>query len=237
MCGRFVSPDQRDLEKLFHVRGTPDLFQRSYNVAPTMPVPMVYLDRHEHERKLTLARWGLVPFCWKDVKPPGHTFNTRLEEASTKPMWRKAFRSGRCIVPASGWYEWQEREVVDQATGELRKYKQPFFMHLPDKRPLGFAGLMAWTRAKDADDWIASCSIITAAASGVAADVHHRMPVVLAEEAHERWLDPALDDPEEIAALIANHNLAGAIVTHAVSTRVNASKADDPLLLEPVNPQ
>ena len=125
---------------------------------------------------------------------------------------------------------------MDQSTGEVRKYKQPFFMHLPDDRPLGFAGLMAWTRAKGTEDWIASCSIITTAASGTPANVHHRMPVLLAEEVHERWLDPALDDPDEIAALIAAHNLAGAIVMHAVSTRVNASKADDPLLLEPVNP-
>ena len=236
MCGRYVSPEEQDIERFWDVRADAP-FTRSFNVAPTMPVPMIYTDKREGERKLTLARWGLVPFWWKDAKPPGHTFNARLEEAATKAMWRDSFRKARCIVPASGWYEWQAREVVDQATGEVRKYKQPYFMHLPDHRPIGFAGLMAWNKDPKSGEWTGSCSILTTSADGVAAGVHHRMPVALAEAAHAAWLDPGLVDPEKIAALIAEHQLARDIVMHPVSTRVNASKADDALLLEPVNPE
>lgn len=126
------------------------------------------------------------------------------------------------------------REKLHQATGEVTKYKQPYFMHLPGNKPIGFAGLMAWTRAKGADEWTGSCSILPTAASGPAAGVHQRMAVALAESAHEAWLDPALIDPEKVNALIAGHRLADEIEKRAVSTRVNGSRVDDPSLLDPV---
>ena len=235
MCGRFVTPGQQDIERLWHVRGTDGLFSTRYNVAPTAQVPMVYVDRHKGDRRLASARWGLVPFWANGPKPPSHTFNARLEEAPARAMWRQPFRSARCIIPALGWYEWKEREVIDQATGEVRKYKQPYFMHLPDNRPLGFAGLMAWSKAEGTDAWTGSCSILTMAASGAAADVHQRMPVTLAESAHGAWLDPSFVDPEKVNALIAANHLAGAIEMHAVSTRVNGSRIDDSSLLEAVH--
>lgn len=232
MCGRFVTPGQQDIERLWHVRGG-DPFLARCNVAPTTKIPMVYIDRHEGGRKLGLARWGLVPFWAK--KPPTHTFNARLEEAPAKASWRKPFREARCIIPALGWYEWKEREVVDQATGEVRKYKQPYFMQLPNNQPIGFAGLMAWTKAERSDERAGSCSILTVAASGTAADVHHRMPVALAESAHDPWLDPTLVDSEQVNVLVAENHLASAIEKHAVSTRVNGSRNDDSSLLDPVN--
>ena len=234
MCGRYVTPGQQDIERLWHVRGNDGAFGARYNVAPTTPVPIVYADRHGGGRRLALARWGLIPAWAKGPKPPSHTFNARLEEAPAKPMWRQPFRGARCIVPAIGWYEWQEKEVVDQATGEVRKYKQPFFLHLPGRRPLGFAGLMAWVKAEGADEWSGSCSVLTTSASGAAAKVHHRMPVTLIESAYDAWLDPALVDPEQVNALAAANQLADAIEQHAVSTRVNGSRVDDASLLDPV---
>ena len=199
-----------------------------------MPVPMIYIDRHEGGRRLALARWGLVPFWSKGPKPPSHSFNARLEEASAKAMWRQPFRSARCIVPALGWYEWKEQESVDQATGEVTRYKQPYFMYLPGDKPIGFAGLMAWRKAEGSDEWIASCSILTTVASGPAASVHQRMPVALAESAHDAWLDRTLIDPEKVSALIAGHQVAGKIEKRAVSTRVNGSRIDEPSLLDPI---
>jgi len=234
MCGRYVSPDESDLERFFEIRGTGHLFPAQYNVAPTMQVPIVYADRHNGERKLSLVRWGLVPFWAKGPKPPSHSFNARLEDAVSKPMWRQAFRTARCIVPAIGWYEWQERERVDQQTGEVGKYKQPWFMHAPGNRPIGLAGLMTWTRPEGAQDWIGSCAIITTKASGAAADVHDRMPLALAESGYDAWIDRAIVDPEEVNTIIANNQLAGAIQKYPVSTRVNGSRADDPALIEPV---
>jgi putative SOS response-associated peptidase YedK len=237
MCGRFVTPGQQDIERLWHVRGTDEIFSARYNVAPTMQVPMVYVDRHDGDRRLARARWGLIPFWAKGPKPPSHTFNSRLEEAPGKAMWRKPFREARCIIPALGWYEWREQEVVDKATGEVRKYKQPYFMHLPETTPFGFAGLMAWAKVEGSEEWAGSCTILTTAATGIAADVHHRMPVALAESAHDAWLDPTLVDPEQVNAVIAENQLAGAIEKHAVSTRVNGSRIDDASLLDAVDPE
>ena len=236
MCGRFVTPGQQDIERLWHVRGG-EPFGPRFNVAPTTRIPIVYFDRHHGERRLLMARWGLVPSWAKGPKPPTHTFNARLEDAADKPTWRKPFREARCIVPALGWYEWKEVESVDRATGEIRKVKQPYFMHLPENGPIGFGGLMSWTKLEGSEDWSASCSIITTAATGTAAEVHHRMPVTLAASAHDAWMDPAMVDPEQVRALIAAHPLAAGIVRHPVSTRVNASRFDDPALLEAVNPE
>jgi putative SOS response-associated peptidase YedK len=233
MCGRFVTPGEQDIERLWHVRGGAP-FGAHYNVAPTTKVPMVYIDRHDGDHKLALARWGLVPSWAKGPKPPPHTFNARLEDAPGKAMWRQPFRNARCIIPALGWYEWKEREIVDQATGEVRKYKQPYFMHLPGNRPIGLAGLMAWAKVEGSEEWTSSCSILTTAASGTAADVHHRMPVALEESAHDAWLDPTLVDPEQVIALIAGNQLAGAIEKYPVSTRVNGSPNDDSSLLDAV---
>ena len=234
MCGRLVTPGEQDLERLFHVRGTGDAFPARYNVAPTMPVPMVYVDRHDGGRRLVLARWGLVPFWAKGPKPPSHSFNARLEDAAVKAMWREPFRTARCIIPALGWYEWKEREIVDQSSGEVRKIKQPYFMHLPDGKPIGFAGLMSWTKDHGSNVWTSSCSILTTAASGPAAGIHHRMPVALAETAYDTWLDRTLIDPEQVSALIAANQPALEVEKRPVSTRVNASRIDDPSLLDPV---
>ena len=152
-------------------------------------------------------------------------------------MWRKPFRDARCIIPTLRWYEWREQEVVDKANGEVRKYKQPFFMHLPDTTSFGFAGLMAWAKVEGSEEWAGSCTILTTAATGIAADVHHRMPVTLAESVYEAWLDPMLVDPEQVNALASEDQLAGAIEKHAVSTRVNGSRIDSPSLLDAVNPE
>jgi putative SOS response-associated peptidase YedK len=235
MCGRYVSPAESDLERFWDVRrGTRRNFPAQFNVAPTMQVPIVYADRHDGARTLDLVRWGLVPFWAKDKpKPPPSTFNARLEDAATKPMWRQSFRTARCIVPATGWYEWRERQRIDRATGEVTKYKQPYFLHLPGNRPIGLAGLMSWTKPEGSDEWVGSCAILTAPATGAAADVHDRMPVALEESAHDAWIDRGLVDPDQVQKLIADHRLAS-VELHPVSTRVNASRDDDPSLIEPV---
>jgi putative SOS response-associated peptidase YedK len=236
MCGRYVTPEEADIERLWNVRGG-NPFPTRFNVAPTTPVPIIYVDKQDGGRRLTLARWGLVPFWAKGPKPPSHTFNARLEEAADKTMWRKPFRDARCIIPALGWYEWKVAEVVDKATGEVKSYKQPYFMHLPGNRPIGLAGLMAWSKPEGGEEWVGSCSILTTAATGKAAEVHHRMPVALAESVHQDWMDPTLVDSGQISALIAGNQLADTMEKHAVSTRVNNSRSEDGKLIEPVNPE
>ena len=144
MCGRYVSPETAELERLFHIgRHNGNLFKQRYNVAPTMEIPVLHQSPEVEGYELSSARWTLVPHWWKQDKPPRFTHNARIEEAAGKPMWRDAVRSGRCLIPATGWYEWQEVQRVDPATGELKPAKQPHFIYQPDRSLACFAGLMS----------------------------------------------------------------------------------------------
>jgi putative SOS response-associated peptidase YedK len=115
MCGRYVSPDEAAIEREWRVgRRNSNPFPRRFNVSPTATVPIQRMSGRSREVELAAARWGFVPLWWKEARPPRTSFNARLEAAASKPMWRDAFRRARCLVPAEGWYEWQERERVDQ---------------------------------------------------------------------------------------------------------------------------
>ncbi|WP_277352234.1 SOS response-associated peptidase [Pseudomonas multiresinivorans] len=106
------------MERYWHIgRGNSGRWiDRAYNVAPTSQVPMVLLNE-AGEQEVVAARWGLIPFWWKKDKLPALTFNARSEEAATKPMWRDAIRHKRCLMPAAGWYEWNEKEPVKNSAG------------------------------------------------------------------------------------------------------------------------
>jgi putative SOS response-associated peptidase YedK len=143
MCGRYVTPTLAEMERYWALTDeqTRNPFSQLFNVSPMATVPMLRLEAGRLE--LVPARWGLIPFWWKEAKPPRNTFNARSEEAATKPMWRIPASKARCLVPAMGWYEWKEVERVDPATGEVKNAKQRYFIRLPDGRPIAFAGLMS----------------------------------------------------------------------------------------------
>src|SRR5436190_1894572 len=164
MCGRYVSPEEAAIESFWKLSEAQkrNPFAGMFNVAPTMQIPM--LRARESGLDLVMARWGLIPFWWKNAKPPTSTFNARSEEAATKPMWRGPVSKSRCLVPALGWYEWKE---VNPTTGEIRKVKQPYFIRLRGGQPFAFVGLMA--RRKVEGEEKTSCSILTQEAVGPAA--------------------------------------------------------------------
>ena len=231
MCGRYVSPTEADMErywKLTDAQIRNPLAQR-FNVSPTTPVPSVFLENGA--AVIDRARWGLVPIWWKQPKLPPFTFNARIEEAATKPMWREPLKNSRCLVPAMGWYEWKEAEQIDPATGEVKKVKQPYFLHLPEKKLIHFAGLMSRRHAENEQGYELSCSIMTKEAIGPAAQVHTRMPVILADDCRG-WLDRRLSDSETVLAF-AEEKAVSAVEFHPVSTRVNYSKNEGAELLEP----
>ena len=96
MCGRYVTPAEAEIERFWHIgRHNNNPFGRRFNVAPTTQIPLLRLDPDVGELDLAMARWGLIPFWWKKPRPPGFTFNTRIEEAATKPMWRQAVKTSR----------------------------------------------------------------------------------------------------------------------------------------------
>jgi putative SOS response-associated peptidase YedK len=234
MCGRYVHPDAAAIERAWQIgRNNSNPFDRRYNVLPTTSVPLLRIEPESGGLELTTARWGFIPHWWKDAKPPRSTINARSEEAAGKPMWRHAYRRERCLIPAEGWYEWREMERVDRETGEVRRYKQPYFMRHPDGAPFCFAGLMAYWQPSGSDASAPSCAILTRAAAGPVAQIHDRMPVVLPSDAHGRWLDRELSDPGRVAEIVAG--LAQSeFVCVPVSTAINRRVADSAKLIEPV---
>ncbi|MCG6875821.1 MAG: SOS response-associated peptidase [Betaproteobacteria bacterium] len=233
MCGRYVHPDDAAMERAWHVgRDNSNPFARQFNVLPTSIVPLLRRDPESGKLALAGARWGLIPHWWKDAMLPKFTINARAEEAAGKPMWRHAWRHARCLIPAEGWYEWRELERVSRETGEVKKYKQPYYIHRSDEHPFCFAGLMALWQKSGSDDMTLSCAIITKPAAGPATEVHDRMPVVLPEQAFEEWSDPALTDAARVQSIIAECAQSD-FAFHAVSTKVNSSRNAGPDLIEP----
>jgi putative SOS response-associated peptidase YedK len=234
MCGRYVHPDSAAVERAWHIgRHNSDPFAATYNVLPTSPVPLLRADRDDGALELTRARWGFIPHWWKDAKAPQSSINARSEEAAAKPMWRDAWRRSRCLIPAIGWYEWREMDRVDAGTGELKRYKQPYFMRRPDGAPFCFAGLMSYWRSPGTDSGVLSCAILTRAAAGRVAEVHDRMPVILPDDAHAAWIDPGLSEAAGVAAIVAGGAEAD-FVYAPVSTAINGRTMDGPQLVEPI---
>ncbi|HKQ23144.1 MAG TPA: SOS response-associated peptidase [Burkholderiales bacterium] len=233
MCGRYVSPSDAEIERFWHIgRHNYAPFGPLYNVSPTALIPT--LRRGDTGGlDLVMTRWGLIPFWWKDAKPPCNTFNARSEEAATKPMWRDPASKARCLVPALGWYEWDEVERVDPATGEVKKAKRPHFMHLPDRRPFAFAGLMSrWTTESATAEF--TCAILTRDAVGPSAEIHTRMPIALPKDVESAWLDPALTDAAN-AIELARERAVTEFVHHPVNPRVNHTRNEGAELIEPVH--
>jgi len=207
MCGRYVSPDSAAIERQWRLRGAAGLaLPARFNVAPGTEVPL--LRPAAGGLALDIARWGLVPHWWKDAHAPRLSHNARLEEAADKPMWRDALRRARCLLPVRGWYEWRERD------------RQPFYFFRRDGRLSAFAALFSWRR--EGERRALTCALLTTAAQGEAASVHHRMPVALAEAAQQAWLESG-------AVSVAADELA----FHAVRKTVNAASAEGPELIEP----
>lgn len=235
MCGRYVSPEQATIERLWHIgRDDSNPFDRMFNVAPTTLVPMLHIDPAAKTMALVLARWGLIPHWWDKPKPPNFTFNARLEEAASKPMWRHPLRHARCLLPALGWYEWQTLERADPATGEIKIFKQPHFIRRRDAVPFCFAGLMSWWSPVEGRESQITCAILTQAAAGPAAEVHDRMPVILPDDAHAAWLDATITEAGEIASIIRTRAVIDELEHYPVSTRVNSSRSQGPELTEPL---
>jgi len=235
VCGRFVSPEERALERAFELgrRDNPNPFARRYNVFPTDTIPFLRMPSNSDRLELATGRWGMVPHWWKEAKPPKTSFNARLEEAAEKPMWRDAFARSRCLIPAEGWYEWQAVERVDPSTGEIQKAKQPYFIRAKDAELFCFAGVMAYWKSPQGQA-LRSCAILTAQAEGALAKVHDRAPVVLPREAYGAWLDRNLTDPAKAKALAERRVASTGFTQRKVRLLVNNAKSDGPELIEPL---
>lgn len=221
MCGRFaIVMSPREAAEMFRTLNVIDLVPR-YNVAPTQPVAAIWEEAGRREGHF--ARWGLVPGWVKDPRDFPLLVNARVETMAEKPAFRDALKHGRCIIPASGYYEWH--------TGPDKK-KQPYYITRADGRPMALAGFYAnWVGPQGEE--IDTLATITVPANAQLAVVHHRMPAILDGEAIEQWLD-VRGINARTAYQLALPLEDGALKFHPVSTRVNSARDDDPGLIEPV---
>ena len=190
-----------------------------YNVSPGTDV-LIVRSRERGTRELGITRWGLVPFWAKDSDFGAKTINARSETAAQKPAFRSAFRYKRCLIPADGFYEW---------AGSGRK-KQPFFIHLENRKPFAFAGLWeSWTGADGSV--LETCAILTTEANEKLAELHHRMPVILPQDSYADWLNPAENRAKAIQPHLRPYP-SDAFAYYPVSERVNSPRNDDAACIE-----
>jgi putative SOS response-associated peptidase YedK len=217
MCGRYVITSAPEaIRALFRYLEQPN-FPPRYNVAPTQPVPIVRIN--EGAPAFALVRWGLIPSWVKDPRNFTLLINARGETVNEKPAFRNAMQRRRCLFPADGFYEWK-------ADGER---KRSYFIRPRAGGPIAFAGLWETWMGPNGEEVETAC-IVTTRANRVLAPIHDRMPVVIAPEAFDLWLDGARVDAATLIAP-APENLFEA---YEISTAVNRTANDSAALIEPV---
>jgi putative SOS response-associated peptidase YedK len=222
MCGRYaLDVDVEDIMEAFPDIEVPAGLERRYNVAPTQDVAVVPNDG---SRAVAMFRWGLVPAWADDPKIGNRMINARAETLAEKPSFRTALRKRRCLVLASGFYEWRAQPGT--------KTKTPHYIRLASGKPLAFAGL--WETWKREGQSLRTFTIVTTRANELVSKLHDRMPVILLGGAHERWIDPAERPHAELADLLEPPP-ADALVAFPVSTAVNSPAHDAPDCLAPAS--
>lgn len=222
MCGRFTQTATSDvIAKQFHLDKLP-LFTPRYNIAPSQPIAAIRVDPHTAPRKLAMLRWGLIPSWAKDPKIGNQCINAKAETVAEKPSFRSAFKKRRCLIVATGFYEWQVQA----------RTKQPMWIGLRSKQPFAFAGLWEhWTPAEG--EPLETCTIITTEPNSLMAPIHTRMPVILAPASYDQWLDPTFQHIDPLKALLRPYP-SEELTAYPVSTLVNNPRHDVPQCLEPV---
>lgn len=221
MCGRFTLRSAPKLvAELFELPELP-LFEARYNIAPTQMVGAV---RMNGERHFVSLRWGLIPAWAKDPSFGAKTINARAETVTEKPAFRTAFQRRRCLVVADGFYEWQR----------IGRAKQPMYIVMKDDRPFALAGL--WERWRGESEVIESCTILTTRANALLGKIHDRMPVILAREDYNLWLDPECDPARALVPLLQPYP-DDEMKMYPVSSKVNNARHESADCMEPISVQ
>ncbi len=222
MCGRFTQErPASEFAEIFAAEPLADELGPRFNVAPTDDALVVV--QRDDRRAITAYRWGLVPHWSTDLKGGSRMFNARAETLTTSPAFRDAFKRRRCIVPLDSFYEWKRE-------GSIR---QPYRVVREDGRPLAVAGLWAGWRDSETETVRRTFTIVTTTPNDALADLHDRMPVLIADDAWDRWLDPRLAEPGELRAMLEPTD-AVVVRIYPVERLVNDVRRDGPELIEPL---
>ncbi|MBU3259221.1 SOS response-associated peptidase [Roseovarius sp. PS-C2] len=218
MCGRIANTLPTDaMARLFAAAPANDLPPTpDYNICPTNPVHSVSVTGGQ--RRLSAMRWGFLPHWYASPTDGPLLINARAETIAQKPAFAAACRERRCLIPATGFYEW---------TKDTEGNRLPWFIRHTDDTPLAFAGI--WQDWGQADDRLTTCAIVTCAANTPMSRIHHRMPVIVAPEDWPLWLGEAGHG----AATLMRAAPDDALTFWRVDPRVNSNRASGPDLIEP----
>jgi len=224
MCGRYtIKASKKQIEEEFKASINQEpLLKARYNIAPTQIVAVVVEVRGE--RRLCGFRWGLIPSWAKDESIGNKLINARAETLAEKPSFKNAFRSRRCLVAASGFYEWQKKGAGP---------KQPVYFYLPEREVVGFAGLWEEWIDRETGECVESCTIITTEANELVEPVHERMPVILKPENYDEWLDETRKQTNNLQNLLVPYPSTG-MASYAVSLSVNSPRFDSAEMIAPL---
>jgi len=219
MCGRYSLVCIDDLGNRFRVHN-PMIGARShFNVSPASEMPVIV---RKEEDEIALMRWGLVPRWTKDPGPAQKPINARAETLVEKTLFAPLLKSGRCLVPASGFYEWKKEG----------KRKVPFYFHLPESPLFAFAGLYDTWQGMDGQS-VLTYTIITCNPNALVGEVHDRMPVILSRENEQRWLSREPLTRQDLAGILSPYPASGMAMV-PVSELVNNPSVDDERVLRPL---
>jgi len=221
MCGRFtLRSSPKAVAEVFGLAEPPHLSPH-FNIFPSQSVAAVRQQPETHRKELSLLHWGLIPSWAEDPSIGNRMANARSETAATKPSFRRAFKSRRCLVVADGFYEWQKTDGK----------KQPYFIRLKNDHPFGLAGL--WEGWDKQGEPIESCTILTTEANKLMMPIHDRMPVIIPPDQFDLWLDPAVHDEKVLSGMLRPFNSSD-MIAYPISTLVNSPKNDVAACIEPL---
>ncbi len=190
MCGRFVLiTDLSVIAGAFNLPGAAVNFSPSRNVSPGQSI--VAMTNTDGKTRMGLYVWGLIPFWAKDPSIGKRLINARAETLAEKPSFKNAFVQRRCLIPADGFYEWKKEGTT----------KVPYLFVLKSGGPMFFAGLYETWAGPDARP-VQSCAIITTRANELVLNVHERMPVIVPGDLHTPWLNPDIQAPSQLNAIL-----------------------------------
>ena len=210
-----MEPTARFYER-FQIANRLERIEPRYNIAPSQEVPIII---KQSPNKVMMMKWGLIPHWAKDPKIGYKTINARAETIADKPMFRSSLKSKRCLVPASGFYEWQATQ----------QGKIPHYIHLNKEALFAFAGLYdIWKNEKEQE--VYTFTIITTSPNTLIEKIHNRMPVILKESDEEKWLD-AENFSIDKATLLLHSYESSKMDAYPVSRDVNSPDNDSPDLI------
>ena len=220
MCGRFAISHIPGFFSRFMIHDSKIEIEPRYNIAPTQDVPVVISGS---ENKVVMMRWGLVPFWAKDPKIGNRLINARAETIATSPAFRASVKKRRCLVPATGFYEWKK--------GSGRK-KTPYYCHLKDDSLFAFAGVYDRWRSPDDTD-LFTFTIVTTSPNALISRLHNRMPVILRRKDEADWIGPGLLGQNDIKRIAAPYP-AAEMETYPVSSLVGNPRNESEEFVKPL---